>query len=351
MPPKHICEAQKWFYQDSVDELRRMFNRLTLIVEGEAAIRFIDPVVFSICLPLWDTDGDGYISDAEAKIVKRFIQGVFNGQEGITSLDDLDKLAGYVYHAGDFYNMPNLVTATTGLKINLTSGLPDTFTASYANCPKLERIKINKTITLISNGAFSGDVSLTTVIFGGNETKIGNQSFMGCTSLEHIELPKSITELSYNSFRNCSALNAINLGNVITFGSACFASCSKLNIDVNMPNATGEISQVFSDSGIISVSNLGKVTSITYFAFGSCPNLRYVVLPETLTSIGNATFYNSSKIEYIVCQPTTPPTLDGSAFNGTSCIIYVPDASVNAYKTATNWSKFASRIKAISEKS
>lgn len=319
-------------------------------MEGEAAIRFIDPAVFSICLPLWDTDKDGYISEAEAKIINRFTQGAFNGQEGITSLDDLDKLAGYIYHAGDFYNIPNLVTATTGLKINLTSGLPDTFTASYANCPKLERIKINKAITLISNGTFKNDASLHTVIFGGYETKVGNEAFMGCTSLEHIELPNTIMELSYNAFRNCSALNSVNLGNVITLGGACFAGCSNLNIDVNIPNATGEIYQVFSGSGIVSASNLGKVTSITYFAFGSCPNLSYVVLPDTLTSIGNATFYGSSKLEYIICHAINPPTLDGSAFNGTSCIIYVPDASVDAYKVASNWSKIASRIKPISEK-
>lgn len=336
------------YYQDSVEELRRIFNRLTLIMEGEAAIRFIDPVVFSICLPLWDTDGDGYISEAEAKVIKRFTQGAFNGQEGITSLDDLDKLAGYIYHAGNFNNIPNLITAITGLKIDLTSGLPETSNASYANCPKLERIKINAVITSISNGSFKNDVSLRAVIFGGNETIIGNEAFMGCTSLSHITLPINLTELGYGSFRNCSALEEINLSNLSILGSACFSGCNNLNIDVNIPNAKGGISQVFASSGIVSVSNLGKVTSITYFAFGSCPNLRYVVLPDTLTSIGNATFYGSSKLEYIICHAINPPTLDGSAFNGTSCIIYVPDASVDTYKTASNWSRFASRIKPLS---
>lgn len=338
------------YYQDSVEELRKIFNRLTLIMEGEAAIRFIDPVVFSICLPLWDTDGDGYISEAEAKVVRRLTQGAFNNQEGIISLDDLDKLAGYIYHAGNFNNIPNLITATTGLKIDLTSGLPETSNASYANCPKLERIKINAIITSISNGSFKNDGSLHTVIFGGNETMIGNEAFMGCTSLSHITLPVNLTELSYGSFRNCSALDEINLSNLSILGAACFSGCNSLNIDVNIPNAKGEISQVFSSSGIVSVSNLGKVTSITYFAFGSCPNLKYVVLPDTLTSIGNATFYGSSKLEYIICHAINPPTLDGSAFNGTSCIIYVPDASVDAYKAASNWNKIASRIKPISEK-
>ncbi len=142
-------------------------------MEGEAAIRFIDPVVFSICLPLWDTDGDGYISEAEAKVVRRLTQGAFNNQEGIISLDDLDKLAGYIYHAGNFNNIPNLITATTGLKIDLTSG----FRNLKCKLRKLSEIRANKDkcnqhqyqMVLLKN-----DVSLRTVIFGGNETMIGN---------------------------------------------------------------------------------------------------------------------------------------------------------------------------------
>lgn len=45
----------------------------------------------------------------------------------------------------------------------------------------------------------------------------------------------------------------------------------------------------------------------------------------------------------------TPPTLSG-AFDACTALtnIYVPDASVTAYKEATNWSTYASRIKGIS---
>ena len=39
-----------------------------------------------------------------------------------------------------------------------------------------------------------------------------------------------------------------------------------------------------------------------------------------------------------------------NAFQGASnAIIYVPDALVNDYKAATNWSTYADRIKGISE--
>jgi hypothetical protein len=46
---------------------------------------------------------------------------------------------------------------------------------------------------------------------------------------------------------------------------------------------------------------------------------------------------------------TTPPTLGGNAFYGThsSLKIYVPSASVNAYKRATNWSSYSRKIYAI----
>ena len=45
----------------------------------------------------------------------------------------------------------------------------------------------------------------------------------------------------------------------------------------------------------------------------------------------------------------TPPTLGANAFNNTTCKIYVPDASVSAYKAATNWSTYASRIFSLTQ--
>ena len=43
---------------------------------------------------------------------------------------------------------------------------------------------------------------------------------------------------------------------------------------------------------------------------------------------------------------TEPPTMDGAAFNlsNVEMRIYVPAASVEAYKTAEDWSRYAQRI-------
>ena len=55
-------------------------------------------------------------------------------------------------------------------------------------------------------------------------------------------------------------------------------------------------------------------------------------------------------MQYAIVKATTPPTLgtNGSMGYGNSPI-YVPDASVDAYKSATNWSVIASRICPLSE--
>lgn len=56
-------------------------------------------------------------------------------------------------------------------------------------------------------------------------------------------------------------------------------------------------------------------------------------------------------LAFVSVLSTPPFTLSSGALtNGNNCPIYVPDDAVDTYKTATNWSAYASRIKPISEK-
>ena len=94
-------------------------------------------------------------------------------------------------------------------------------------------------------------------------------------------------------------------------------------------------------------------TSIGSNAFDSwSANNHPLVIPSSVTSIGDSAFYGWSLVPYVEILATTPPTLAGSfAFgNQNNAPIYVPDESVNAYKTATNWVDLADRIFPISDK-
>ena len=65
-----------------------------------------------------------------------------------------------------------------------------------------------------------------------------------------------------------------------------------------------------------------------------------------VTSIGKYAFSNCSALKEVYCKPTTPPTGGDYMFgcNAWGRKIYVPTASVNAYKAAEGWSDYADSI-------
>lgn len=91
------------------------------------------------------------------------------------------------------------------------------------------------------------------------------------------------------------------------------------------------------------------ITSIPTNAFTYCFRLKSIIIPANVTSIATSAFSHTAGLS-VHLLPTTPPTLSStSAFPGVDeTTIYVPysaDHSIlEAYKTATNWSTYESKI-------
>ena len=95
-----------------------------------------------------------------------------------------------------------------------------------------------------------------------------------------------------------------------------------------------------------------SVTSIGNYAFGYCYSLTSISIPNSVTSIGNNAFFRCYAILEYKIYATTPPTLAAiNAFTDINsiCKIYVPDASLAAYKIATNWGTYADYIYPLSD--
>ena len=74
--------------------------------------------------------------------------------------------------------------------------------------------------------------------------------------------------------------------------------------------------------------------------------LTSITIPDGVTEIGYGAFMDCSSLLEVYCKPTTPPAVDVNLFINTppSLQIYVPTASVDAYKAAANWSDYADKI-------
>ena len=100
---------------------------------------------------------------------------------------------------------------------------------------------------------------------------------------------------------------------------------------------------------LTSVTIPNSVTSIRDSAFYDCTSLASVTISNSVTSIGSNVFYYCISLTSVTVEATNPPALGNSTFYGTNAnlVIYVPATSVDAYKAASGWSSYASKIQAI----
>lgn len=90
------------------------------------------------------------------------------------------------------------------------------------------------------------------------------------------------------------------------------------------------------------------LVEIGSYAFNTCSALTEVRIPASVTSIGGWSFKDCKSLVKVVCEPVNPPSLGTDAFdnNGSERKIYVPEESVESYKTAKVWSDYVLSIEA-----
>ena len=194
--------------------------------------------------------------------------------------------------------------------------------------------------------------SASTLSFGSGTiiSKVGTYSSPFIESkISNIDL-NGVTLIGDYAFNKTSGYTSITIpSSVTTFGSNAFASVAGLNsvtIDY-ASNATLKSSQ-FTSSSITSLTIGSNPTSIGKSMFRTCTGLTSLVIPSNISSIGSSAFNSCSGLTSITVHSATPPTLASLAFDNTNnCPIYVPPESVDAYKAASGWSNYKSRIKAI----
>ena len=257
------------------------------------------------------------------------------------------------------------------------TGISEIKANAFSGCTALTQIALPASLTIIGISSFKGCISLTNVVLPESLLSINNTAFNGCTSLEGISLPASlktimnaafkgcsslkrvygfentqVTSIKDETFNNCSSLAEIAFpASLTSIGYYAFGGCSALaKADLASTQVTSVGNGAFHRcSSLAEIAFPASLTSIGQSAFNGCSSLAEIAFPASLTSIGNYVFQYCTKLKSMTVNANTPPTLGSGAIPTSIVAIYVPDASVEAYQAATNWSSFASKIKGISE--
>ena len=100
--------------------------------------------------------------------------------------------------------------------------------------------------------------------------------------------------------------------------------------------------------GISQIDIPNSVISIGERAFAKCERITEITLPSSIRQIFEYAFDANQIVTNISCLATNPPILGNNVFGNRSVqLIRVPMSSVEAYKTADGWSRYADVIVGI----
>ena len=200
--------------------------------------------------------------------------------------------------------------------------------------------------TTIEDGLVEGTL---TEYSNDRVTNVGEYAFYH-TTISKIDLP-NVTSVKKMAFQS-SFVQSLNLPKATSIGETSCGWCSSLQ-QINIPNVISIDKTAFRQTSLPSIT-LPKVTNVANDAFYENENLKSVDFYSKVT-IATHAFVFCSVLETVILRSETMCTLSGiGVFSSTPIesgtgYIYVPDNLVDSYKSATNWSTYASQIKPISE--
>jgi hypothetical protein len=237
--------------------------------------------------------------------------------------------------SGDF-TIPNSVTYIWG--------------SAFSSSTSLTSITIPNKVTYIGDYAFSGCTSLTSIVVAVDNpnyssigplllnkngdllitaptasgdftipdsvTRIGRIAFSGA-GLTSITIPDSVTSIGDQAFAGCTGLTSVTIGSSVTYiGSNQFIFCPNLT-DISLNSASVNLRGAGFYDYVTSINISEGTVQIADYAFYNCYKVTNIIIPDSVTSIGNEAFRFCSGLTSITFEGP-PPAFNISTLTDTN---------------------------------
>lgn len=255
----------------------------------------------------------------------------------------------------------NAVECCNGIEsVSIDGFIEDTGLCTFTSCPNLKSVHI-KSLSDWSRISFGNEASnplcnnadlylngekVTKLVIPDDVTRIGGFSFYNCRSIESVVISNSVKEICGYAFCNCRTLTSVDFQNAeTTIGSSAFEYCTALASLVISNSVKAIKDHAFCYcSNLQSVDIGNSVTDIEMQAFLYCDKLTNVTIGSSVKFLEDA-FQYCPCLSTVICKAENVPTATIDCFlesNLPNASLYVPGASLLAYKSAEPWKNFGS---------
>ena len=180
------------------------------------------------------------------------------------------------------------------------------------------KVKVIESATFVKCSGFSGTLTLPDGL-----QEIGERAFEDTKFKGELRIPERVTIIGSEAFKGNLFNGTLVLpSELLSLGSSAFYGCWRLSGIVQFPP---------------------NIISVPQSVFYGCTGLEGIKLHKDIEVIEAGAFDNCYGVYSIICEAKNPPTINANSFNGVAkdnFTIEVPEASVNLYKNASNWSEF-----------
>lgn len=285
-----------------------------------------------------------------------------------------------------FYGCSNLLSATIS---NSVENIGD---YAFQNCNSLKIVVIPNSVETIGNSAFYNCRGLVSVSIGESVKSIGYDAFEGLgsgayhydnngnwvygyysnlqkTEFASIEslcgisfgnasanplcyahnlyingepvinlvVPETVKSISDYSFNNCTNIASLTISDSVeTIGKCAFSGCSRLAY-IEIPNSVTLVADG-AFNGCSGLKSLSYNSNAIGSQFNNISALESIFIGDSVKNISGTEFNGCDNLVNVISLATVPPALNGDPYTFADTI-WVPAASVDAYKAAPVWKR------------